>query len=66
MAKADPGLEPVLAETVQLTLTFWVSVRQELLDHRRIRVVRDWLIATVGERLPSLDGPGGGARLQGP
>jgi DNA-binding transcriptional LysR family regulator len=43
----DSGLEPILRDTVRLTRTFWVSTHRDLQETRRIRVVRDWLVATV-------------------
>jgi len=47
MARRVQGLEPVLPALVELTRTFYVSVHHELQESLRIRVVRDWLLATV-------------------
>lgn len=41
------GLERVLPDAVRLTRTFWISVHRDLLESRRIRVVRDWLLQTA-------------------
>jgi len=47
MARQAPDLEPVLPGIVELTRTFYISVHRELQESLRIRVVRDWLLATV-------------------
>lgn len=57
MARGAPGLEPVLAAEVRLTRRFWISVHRELQETRRIRVVRDWLLATVAGRAEQLNPP---------
>jgi DNA-binding transcriptional LysR family regulator len=58
MARGAPGLEGVLPDTVRLTRTFWISVHRELQETRRIRIVRDWLLATVSARSGMLSGQG--------
>lgn len=58
MADAGPVLEPVLASAVQLTRTFWISVHRDLQETRRIRIVRDWLLATVAAQSRRLRGLG--------
>jgi len=58
MAGASPALEPVLPNAVQLTRTFWISVHRDLQETRRIRIVRDWLLATVAAENGRLRGLG--------
>lgn len=58
MAGASPALEPVLPNAVQLTRTFWISVHRDLQETRRIRIVRDWLLATVAAEKARLRGLG--------
>jgi len=58
MADASPALEPVLPGAVQLTRTFWISVHRDLQETRRIRIVRDWLLATVAAQRGRLRGLG--------
>jgi DNA-binding transcriptional LysR family regulator len=50
MVKPSSGLEPVLPQAVQLTRSLWISIHRELQHSGRIRVVRDWLMATVAAR----------------
>jgi DNA-binding transcriptional LysR family regulator len=58
MADASPALEPVLPDAVRLTRTFWISVHRDLQETRRIRIVRDWLLATVAAQSVRLRGLG--------
>lgn len=57
MADASPALEPVLPQAVRLSRTFWIAVHRDLQETRRIRVVRDWLLATVAAQRERLRGP---------
>ena len=47
-------LERVLPDSVQLTRTFWISVHRDVLDTRRIRLVRTWLADVVRSSVGAL------------
>lgn len=47
MGQGDADLEPVLPDRVALKRTFYMSLHRELSENLRIRVVRDWLLASV-------------------
>ena len=50
MAQEAADLEPVLPGLVELRRTFYMSLHRELSENLRIRVVRDWLVASVRNR----------------
>jgi DNA-binding transcriptional LysR family regulator len=58
---AGDDLEPVLPKAVSLTRTFWIAVHRELQETRRIRIVRDWLVAIAAAKAPTLRPSGAGA-----
>jgi len=50
MASETPGLERVLAGTVRIQRSFWMSIHQDLKTTARLRAVRGWMLDLVAAR----------------
>jgi DNA-binding transcriptional LysR family regulator len=52
--KAAPDLVPVLAGTVRLTRSFWISARRDVQQTARVRAVQSWIRDIVFKNKPAL------------